>query len=81
MSYSSGPELSTHSALGCEFSVNGSTSYSKTLLNRNTHKKQEAYWLADENIVSRESKEPCISPGIDDSLFTYSVSVATLLDA
>lgn len=30
--------------------------------------------------MSRESKEPCISPGIDDSLFTYSVSVATLLD-
>ena len=30
--------------------------------------------------MSRVSKEPCISPGIDDSEFTYSVSVATLLD-
>ena len=30
--------------------------------------------------MSRESKELCISPGTDDSLFTYSVSVATLLD-
>ena len=30
--------------------------------------------------MSRESKEPCISPGTDDAELTYSVSVATLLD-
>ena len=30
--------------------------------------------------MSRESKEPCISPGTDDAELTYSASVATLLD-
>ena len=38
VSYSWGMSYSTHSALGCEFSVNGSTPYSKKSLNRNTHK-------------------------------------------
>ena len=36
------------------------------------------YWLMDENIVSRDSQEPCISPKSDGSEFTNSVSVATL---